>query len=134
MQKFTVIGNIGSDLDLRETSSGTSMVRFSVAVKRNYTRGDGERETDWFDCVAYRNTAESICKYCNKGDKIYLEGTIEIRSYEDNQGIKRKAIDVIVDKTEFLATKKAQPQTQEEQPKRKPTLLEMDDTDDFIPF
>ena len=133
MQKFTVIGNIGSDLDLRETSSGTSMVRFSVAVKRNYTRGDGERETDWFDCVAYRNTAESICKYCNKGDKIYLEGTIELRSYEDNQGIKRKAIDFIVDKTEFLATKKAQPQA-EEQPRRKPSLQAMDDDFSDIPF
>ena len=132
MQKFTVIGNIGSDLDLRETSSGTSMVRFSVAVKRNYTRGDGERETDWFDCVAYRNTAESICKYCNKGDKIYLEGTIEIRSYEDNQGIKRKAIDFIIDKTEFLSTKKAQ--SQEEQPKRKPILQSMDDDFSDCPF
>lgn len=140
MQKMILIGNIGADLSLQETASGVSMLRFSVAVKRDYTRGDGERQTDWFDSVAYRGVAESIAKYCKKGDKVYLEGRIETRSYEDNQGIKRKAIDFLVDKTEFLSVKKERSEEEgteadDRQPARrkKATLQDMDDSE-LIPF
>ena len=139
MQRFQVIGNICNDLALEETANGTSILKFGVAVKRDYTRGDEERQTDFFDCIAWRGCAESIARYCKKGDKIYLDGRIEMRSYEDNQGIQRKAIDFIIDKTEFLGTKKERSEEAEEADyrpakRKKPTMQEMDDIDGDIPF
>lgn len=141
MQKFQVIGNICNDLELQETASGTPLLKFGVAVKRDYSRGDEERQTDFFDAICWNKCAESIARYCKKCDKIYLEGRIETRSYEDNQGIKRKAIDFIVDKQEFLPNgKKEEAQATEEpaddwaKPRRKkPTITPMDDDSD-IPF
>ena len=136
MQKFQVIGNICNDLALEETASGKTVLKFGVAVKRDYTRGDNERISDFFDAIAWGAIAQTIAKYCKKGDKIYLEGRIETRHYEDNQGIKRKAIDFIVDKTEFLATKKERnEEVGEEKPakKSKPTLTDLYD-DSEVPF
>lgn len=136
MQKFQVIGNICNDLTLEETASGKTVLKFGVAVKRDYTRGDNERISDFFDAIAWGGTAQTIAKYCKKGDKIYLEGRIESRSYEDNQGIKRKAIDFIVDKTEFLGSKKERSENaEEEKPAKngKPTLTDLYD-DSGIPF
>lgn len=140
MQKFQVIGNICNDLELQETASGTPLLKFGIAVRRDYSRGDDERQTDFFDVICWNKCAESIARYCKKGDKIYLEGRIETRSYEDNQGIKRKAIDFIVDKQEFLGSKKERSEETDEptddwaKPRRKkPTMQPMDDDGD-IPF
>lgn len=138
MQKFQVIGNICNDLNLEETPSGTTMLKFGVAVKRDYARGDEERQTDFFNAIAWRGTAESIARYCKKGDKIYLEGKIELRSYEDNQGIKRTAVDFIIDKTEFLGVKRERNEEIEETETRparrnRPTLRDCDEDSD-IPF
>ena len=138
MQKFAVIGNITHDLNLDETASGVPLLKFGVAVKRDYVRGDEERQTDFFNCIAWRGCAETIARYCKKGDKIYLEGRIETRSYEDNQGIKRNAIDFIIDKQEFLGARKERTETTEETAQRparrqRPTITEVDDDAD-IPF
>ena len=139
MQKFQVIGNICNDLLLEETSSGKTLLKFGIAVRRDYSRGDGERTADFFDCLAWGSTAENIARYCKKGDKIYLEGRIESRSYEDNQGIKRKAIDFIVDKTEFLSSKNTERQevgrpTTEVYATNRPTLTDFSDDDVESPF
>ena len=136
MQKFQVIGNICNDLALEETQSGKLLLKFGVAVKRDYTRGDSERQADFFDCLAWGGTAQMIAKWCKKGDKIYLEGRIEVRSYEDNQGVKRKAIDFIIDKTEFLGLKKESNEETDKFTKptqKRPSLYE-DDSDSEIPF
>lgn len=130
MQKCFIIGNLTKDVETRETASGALMARFSVAVKRPYSK----EETDFFDVTAWRSLAEICGKYLKKGSKVALVGYFTSRSYEDNQGIKRKVWDFNCEEMEMLSSNQAQPQTQEEQPKRKPTLLEMDDTDDFIPF
>ena len=138
MQKMILIGNICQDLSLEATASGNQMLRFGVAVKRDYQRGDGERTADFFDAVCWNKVAENVARFCKKGDKIYLEGRIETRSYEDNNGIKRKAIDFIVDKTEFLGIKKEEIEEAEETETRsarrsRPTLTDMSDDSD-IPF
>ena len=136
MQEFRVIGRICNDLALEETSSGKTKLKFGVAVKRDYTRGDGERVTDFFNCLAWAGTAQSIARYCKKGDQIYLAGRLETRSYEDNQGIKRNAIDFIIDKTEFLGGRKEQSEDGvEHSAKRgKPTLQDMDEDFGDCPF
>ena len=129
MNKTFITGNLTKDVETRETASGALMARFSVAVKRPYSKD----ETDFFDVTAWRNLAEICGKYLKKGSKVALVGYFTSRSYEDNQGIKRKVWDFNCEEMEMLSSNQAQPQ--EEQPRKKPTLTEMYDTDDSgIPF
>ncbi len=130
MNKVFFIGNLTRDPELTQTSSGVSVCRFSLAVSRPYADADGNRETDFFNCTAWRGLGETISKYCKKGNKVMVGGHIQLRNYEDNQGVKRQAVDIIVQDVEFLT-----PKSSDEQPaaKQKPTLQAMDDDSD-IPF
>lgn len=103
MNKVFLIGNLTRDPELTETNSGTSVCRFSIAVNRNYITSDGERQTDFFNCTAWRGTADNVARYCKKGSKVAVFGSIQIRNYEDNQGQKRTAVDIIVQECEFLS-------------------------------
>lgn len=140
MQRFSFIGNICNDLALEETSSGKQRLKFGVAVKREYSRGDDGKQVDFFDCTAWGGTAKIIEKYCKKGEKIYIEGRIETNSYEDSQGIKRRAFNIVVDKVELLGVKKGFKDEEdmgdehvERKSSKKAELYELDDTSD-IPF
>ncbi len=105
MNKVFLIGNLTRDPELTETNSGKSVCHFSIAVNRAYTNGDGERETDFFNVTAWRGLADSIARYCKKGNKVAVTGSIQIRNYEDNQGAKRTAVDIIAQDCEFLSSK-----------------------------
>lgn len=131
MQKFIAIGNLTKNPELTETASGTAVCRFTIAVGRNYTNGNGERETDFFNCTAWRTLAESIARYCEKGKKIAVSGSIQMRTYEDNQGNKRTAVDVVVQEAEFLT-----PKSRDEEPpkERQKKGLQAFDDDGDIPF
>lgn len=140
MNKVYLIGNLTRDPELTETASGVARCRFSIAVNRNYTSGDGERQTDFFNCTAWRGQAETIARYTKKGKKIAVIGSIELRNYEDNQGVSRTAVDIIVQDFEFLSPKSdddadgfdSAPRAATPA-KRKPSLQPMDDDGD-IPF
>lgn len=106
MNKFFATGNLTRDLELTETANGVSVCRFAIAVNRAYTTGDGERQTDFFNCTAWRGLADNIARYCKKGSKVAVVGSIQIRNYEDNQGMQRTAVDVVVQDCEFLASPK----------------------------
>ena len=140
MNKVFLIGNLTRDPELTETASGVAVCNFSIAVNRNYASQDGERQTDFFNCTAWRNTAETISRYTKKGNKVAVTGSIEIREYEDNQGAKRTAVDIIVQDCEFLSPREngeafdeAPDMPRQSAPKKKPTLQAMDDDSD-IPF
>lgn len=135
MNKVFLIGNLTRDPELTETASGVSVCRFSIAVNRNYTDADGERQTDFFNCTAWRGQAETIARYTQKGKKVAVTGSIQLRSYEDNEGIKRTAVDIITQEVEFLSPKASDDEVEAPKPKgkKKPTLQEMDDDSD-IPF
>lgn len=142
MQKLTVIGNLTDDPNLSETPSGVVCCRFSVAVSRNYTNADGERGVDYFSCTAWRGLGETIAKYSHKGDKIYLEGRLEQRSYEDNKGIKRTVYDYLIDGMELLPNKRqsesaaneeSSPRAERPAKRKRPTLEELADDID-CPF
>lgn len=105
MNKIFLIGNLTKDPELSETSSGVAVCRFAIAVNRRYTTANGERETDFFNVTAWRGLAETVAKYCKKGQKVAVIGTIQIRQYEANDGTKKTAIDVIADEVEFLSTR-----------------------------
>ena len=138
MNKVFLIGNLTKDVELTETAGGAAVCRFSIAVNRPYTT-DGERQTDFFTCTAWRVLAETIAKYCKKGDKVAVVGSVQTRNYEDNQGIKRMAIDIIVQDCEFLTPKTGENEEKGESRaisqggKKKPILTESNDDSD-IPF
>lgn len=106
MQKFFAIGNLTRDPDLSQNNSGVNVCRFTIAVNRPYAESSGERKADFFNCIAWRSLAESIARYCRKGDKVAVSGTIQIRSYDDNKGNRQTTVDVIVQDVEFLTPPK----------------------------
>ena len=98
-----LMGRLTADPELKKTPSGVSVTSFTVAVNRSY--GKQERQTDFIECVAWRNTAEFICKYFRKGQMIAVQGSIQTRSYQDKQGNKRKAVEVQADNVSFADSK-----------------------------
>ena len=139
MNKVFLIGNLTRDPELTETASGVAVCHFSIAVNRGYASQDGERQTDFFNCTAWRGQAETIARYTKKGNKVAVSGSIQLRNYEDNQGVKRTAVDIIVQDVEFLTPKASgedsfdEPAEMPRTQKRKPTLQAMDNDED-IPF
>ncbi len=105
MNKVTLIGRFVADPELRQTGSGIAVTSFTIAVDRPYTKGT-DRQTDWIDCVAWRNTAEFVCKYFQKGSPIVVEGSIQTRMWEDKTEQKRKSIEVVVSEVEFTPKSK----------------------------
>lgn len=114
MNKIVLSGRIANDLELRQTNAGISFTSFTLAVDRRTAK---EKTTDWIDCAAWRTTAEFICKYFQKGSPITVEGSLQSRSWEDKEGKKRKAVEVIIENAEFVPgnkTDKPQEAPQEE--------------------
>ncbi len=105
MNKVFLIGNLTRDPELTETTSGVALCRFSIAVNRNYGSADGERKTDFFNVVAWRGLGETVARYAKKGNKVAVSGSIELRNYEDSQGVKRTGVDIVAQDVEFLTPK-----------------------------
>ena len=107
LNKVILIGRFTRDPELRSTPQGISTCSFSLAVDRNYQSAGGERQTDFINCVAWRQSAEFISKYFQKGNAICVEGSIQTRSWKDNDGNNRYATDVVVDRSYFVESKKS---------------------------
>ena len=133
MNKVILIGNICKDPELSETNSGVAVCRFSIAVNRRRTSADAEQQTDFFNVTAWRGLAETVARYCKKGNKIAVTGQIQIRTYEDREGAKRTSVDIIAEEVEFLSPKSNDEARTAEEPKKKPALQAFDDDSD-IPF
>jgi single-strand DNA-binding protein len=97
-------GRLTADVEMKQTPSGVSVCTFSIAVNRKVGK-DAEQKTDFINCVAWRNTAEFISKYFKKGSCILVVGNIQNRSWQDNNGNKRYATEVIVDEVNFVDSK-----------------------------
>lgn len=114
MNKVILIGRNTKAIELKQTTSGVSVTQFSIAVKRNFKNANGEYESDFFNCIAYRNTAELVSKYVGRGDLIAVDGKLQTRNYTDKNGRKVYVTEVIADNVEFLQNKKdKQEQTEE---------------------
>lgn len=105
LNNVSLMGRITATPELRTTPGGASVTSFTLAVNRAYVKQGAERETDFIDVVAWRNTAEFICKYFRKGQMMALEGSIQTRSYTDKEGNKRKAFEVLADNVFFTDSK-----------------------------
>lgn len=101
------MGRLTRDPDLRRTGSGIAVASFSLAVDRDYsTRDGGERETDFIDCVAWRQTGEFVSKYFTKGRMAVVSGRLQIRSWTDKDGNKRRTAEVVADNVYFGDSKR----------------------------
>ena len=100
-----IMGRLVADPELRTTGSGISVTSFTVAVDRRFNRQGEERQADFIDVIAWRQTAEFICKYFRKGSMIAIQGYIQTRMYEDKNGNKRKAVELVADNVSFCGTK-----------------------------
>ena len=105
--KAILIGRLTADPELKQTPNGVSVCSFSIACNRPYSGKSGERQTDFIDVVAWRSNAEFISKYFHKGNAIGVEGSIQTRTYEDKNGNRRKAVEVVVDNAFFVESKAA---------------------------
>ena len=108
MNKVILVGNLTRDPELSETPSGIAICRFSIAVSRDYANSDGSRDTDFFNVTVWRGRAENCGKYLKKGNKVAVVGSLQNRSYEDKDGIKRNVTDVVANEVEFLTPRSAQ--------------------------
>lgn len=103
MNKVILVGNLTADPEGGVTPNGVSVTRFSIAVNRDYLNSDNERECDFFNVTVWRGRAESCAKYLAKGKKVALVGSLQNRTYEDKDGIRRYVTDVVADEVEFLS-------------------------------
>lgn len=104
MNKAILVGRLTKDPELKNTPSGVMVCGFVVACDRKHAQ-NGERQTDFINCVAWRQQAEFIARYFKKGERIALEGTIQTRSWNDNQGYKRYVTEIVVESVEFAQSK-----------------------------
>lgn len=106
MNKIILIGRLTKDLELRYTENNKAIGTFSIAINRDYKNENGEYETDFINCVVFNQIAETMSKYTHKGDLIGIIGRLQSRTYEDKENKKHYVVEVMVEKVEFLQTKK----------------------------
>lgn len=128
MNQVFLIGNVCKDLELTQTPSGVSITKFSIAVSRDYTNADGEKEVDFFNIVVWRGLAENCCKFLKKGSKVAVVGSLQNNNYKDKDGVRKTSTQIIAKKIEFLT-----PKEKNEEVQKSRTPLEGID-DNQLPF
>lgn len=126
MNKVILIGNLTRDPELSTTNSGVSVCRFSIAVTRKFENSAGEKETDFFNIIAWRGLGETYGKFLKKGSKCGIVGSLQNRSYTDKDGGKHSVTEIIAEDVEFLSS--AQTKSTTAQPDLTPVA------DDDLPF
>lgn len=105
LNRVVLIGRLTKDPELRYTPSGVAVSTFTLAVDRNFKNANGERDTDFIPCVVYRQQAESCANYLSKGKLASVDGRIQVRSFEGQDGQRRWVTEVIADNVQFLSPK-----------------------------
>ena len=116
MNNVTLIGRPTKDPDLRYTASGTAVATFTLAVNRNYTNQNGDRKTDFINCVIWRKPAETLANYVRKGTLIGISGRLQTRNYENQQGQRVYVTEVIVENF-YLLESRSQAEAREQKQK-----------------
>lgn len=106
LNQAIIMGRFVRDPELRNTNIGTAVASFTLAVDRDFKSENGEREADFIDCVAWRSTAEFVCNHFAKGKAAVVSGRLQIRSWTDNDGNKRKNAEIVVQNIYFADSKR----------------------------
>lgn len=134
MNNVTLIGNVCRDAELRQTASGQSVASTTIAVKRDRKETDGTYKSDFFDLIIWGNQANYTAEFIKKGDKVAVAGNIQIREYVTKQGVKGKAIEVIVSSIENLEKRNAASDTVKESEPDKQDSKTEELSEDELPF
>lgn len=135
LNKVILIGRLTRDPEMRYTPQGIAVANFSLAVDRPFTNADGNRETDFIDCVAWRKLGETVGNHLTKGRLVAAEGRLQIRSYEAQDGTKRRVAEVICDNVRFLDRPKGAGNTSPENAESDPMeTMEPDGLPENLPF
>ncbi len=105
LNQVSIMGRLTADPELRHTPNDVAVTTFTVAVNRSYVKQGSERQADFIDVVAWRNTAEFVCRYFKKGQMIAVTGSIQTRTYQDREGKNRKAVEVVADNVYFTESR-----------------------------
>ena len=131
LNRIIVMGRMTRDPELRRTGSGTAVTSFSLAVDRDFKSQSGEKETDFIDIVAWRNTAEFVSKYFSKGRMAVVEGRLQLRDWTDKEGNKRRTAEIVADSVYFGDSKRNGGDTVQSEPQG--DFSEIEDDGD-LPF
>ena len=137
LNKAIIMGRIANEIQLRRTGSNIAVASFTVAVDRDFSGKDTERETDFIECVAWRQTGEFVSRHFTKGSMIVVSGRLQIRSWTDKDGNKRRTAEVVADNCYFGEAKKADTAAPSAaQPAAQPAaqFTMLDDDDAALPF
>jgi single-strand DNA-binding protein len=109
LNRVMIIGHLGDDPSMRYTANGNAVTTFRVATSRSYNDSGGERreETEWFSVVTWNRLAETCAQYLTKGRQVYVEGRMQTRSWDDQQGVKRYRTELIAEEVKFLGGRDA---------------------------
>lgn len=130
LNKCFLLGRMTKDPEIRRTNVGTAVTSFTLAVDRDF-KTNGEKETDFIDVVAWRNTAEFVSKYFSKGRMAIVEGRLQIRDWTDKNGNKRRTAEVVADNVYFGDSKK---ENKEEPEYKQADFAEISEEDGVLPF
>lgn len=132
INKVVLGGRLTADVELKQTTSGVAVCSFTIAVNRKY-QAEGQQQTDFINCVAWRNTAEFISKYFGKGSSICVAGAIQVRTWTDQNNNKRYATEIIVDDAYFVDSKSDNNNAPQYNTPSTPNYEEVEKDDD-LPF
>ena len=131
LNKVVLMGRLTKDPELRRTGSGTAVTSFSLACDRDFKSQSGEKETDFIEVVAWKNTAEFVSKYFSKGRMVVVEGRLQIRDWTDKAGNKRTTAEVVADNVYFADSKRSESNDNQ---KENFNALSGRLSDDFVPI
>lgn len=134
LNHITIMGRLTHDPELRRTQSGVAVANFTLAVERDYKPDSGERETDFIDCVAWRQTGKFVSKYFTKGRMAVVSGRLQIRSWKDKDGNNRRTAEVVADNVYFGDSKKDSDGGNGYAPPRNDGFAVLEDPDSALPF
>lgn len=144
INRSVLVGRLTRELDLKYTNNGTAVASFTLAVNRQFTNSDGERETDFINCVIWRKGAENLANFTHKGSLIGVDGRIQTRSYENQKGNKVYVTEVVIENFSLLEPKLQSDEGQQDSKTKTPPINkqtafadkgeQIDINDDDLPF
>lgn len=133
MNKVFMMGRLTKDPEVRTTNGGTTVTTFSIAVDRRYTDQDGKKQTDFFNVTAWRKLGEICGNYLDKGRQVLVEGTLQNRSYDDKNGVKRYVTEIVAENVEFVGKRNESSSTHDNASASASAVYEEIDVDN-LPF
>ena len=133
LNQIVIMGRLTREPELRRTGSGTAVTGFTLAVDRDF-KGDGERETDFIDCVAWRQLGEFVAKYFTKGSMAVVSGRLQIRNWTDKDGNKRRSAEIVADNVYFAESRKTGGDPQPDTAPGTDEFAELTGEDGQLPF